>query len=371
MNVSFKPILHIDLDAVAFNLNSVATRARVDKSSVIGVVKDDAYGIGLLPVAQKLVQEGVKTLAVARFETAQLLRKHGFTVAILVLGPVTIDEVDFAFEQDITLTILDTVQLSNLARRFDKVPKYHLLVDTGMARYGITYQNLKTLSVQADLRRIRNYIQGVYTHFHSADVVLTQTVVNQRDTFAKSQVVLGDIGVTPEVIHCANSAGALFHDVPQGELIRPGISLYGCSPDPAREVPNTLRSVVRLTARVGSIRKINAGESIGYGHAWTAPNTTNIATVSIGYGLGYPRSLSNKGEVLIAGKRYSLVGRVTMDSILVDIGNASIEVGDEVVLVGRSEREIITVDNLAIRAGTIGYEILCGFGAHLKRHYFE
>jgi alanine racemase len=213
-------------------------------------------------------------------------------------------------------------------------------------------------------------LEGIFTHFASADVPHTDSVDTQLEGFTTAVARLNARGLAPACIHSPNSAALLRFPVPDGHLVRPGIALYGCEPDPHQRFDESLLPVASLKAPVVRVRRIPAGTPVSYGGHFVAPRDTCIATVAAGYAHGVPRMLSNRGEVLIRGNRYRIAGNVTMDFVMVDCGDeAAIEAGDEAVVMGTQGKEAITADAIARQCGTIGYEILCGLSSRVERHY--
>ena len=371
MEKSYLPQLKIDINALIYNFNSIITQAKVEADQVIAVVKDSGYGLGSYVVAQAFIEAGAKSLGVARFDEALFLREMGITADILVFGPTTKEDLAIAYAHSITLTILSKTQLASIAKVKNNIPFLHLFVDTAMARNGITLPDLSLVSTLADLRRLKTRITGIYTHFHSADAIDTSSVSSQRAIFSQAQKKVEKEGVQFQTVHTSNSAASLYIPVPKGQHIRPGIALYGCRPDPNRITPNYLRDVIEISCLVSSTRKIKKGEGCSYGQVWKATKNTTIATIPIGYGDGYLRALSNRGVVLINGEMFAVVGRVTMDHIMVEIGDAAVIQGDRAIIIGRSGSLRITTDELALKAETIGYELLCSFGAHLTKTYVK
>ena len=213
--------------------------------------------------------------------------------------------------------------------------------------------------------------EGVFTHMTSADVPGTETVQSQLASFRKALSVLRSHNLSPVHIHFGNSATVMLHGISECTLIRPGIALYGCKPDPAQDFPLDLKPVAALKGYIVRMKQVPAGTPVSYGAHYITEQTTWIATINAGYGQGVPRFLSNKGYVLIRGKKYRIAGNVTMDYIMVDAGpEPCIGIGDEAVIMGNQNGESITPDEIASMGNTIAYEILCNLSTAIDRYYY-
>ena len=363
------PRIEISLDSLRYNLQQI--RYRSGKAvGIIAVVKDLAYGLGAVPIARLLEEEQVAMLAVAQACEAFELRKAGIKMPILVLGPAAPKELCRGYDHAISFAITDVTEMIQWANQ--QVPvRAHAFFDTGMMRMGISPDH--TEDIIALFQQHPHIIcEGLCTHFASADVAASDTVLRQHELFLKikSQFVLSDL--RPPYIHCANSAAILRHNLPGSTHIRPGILLYGCKPDPAQDFALPLRTIATLKSQITRLRAVGAGIPIGYGGTYVTPHPTTIATIMLGYAHGVPRALSNKGHVLINGRRYPIRGRVTMDYIMVDCGtHDAVAVGDEAVIMGWQGNQCIDTDELALQSNTIGYEILCGLSTRLNRYYYQ
>ena len=358
--------MEVDLDKIKKNLFEICKRARKSVDRVIAVVKDNSYGLGAKAVSKTLQDAGVVWFAVARINEAVFLRKNGITGDILVLGNT--DECFFkvASHCNITLSIVDYTQISVIKKSLGNYNlKWHLNVDTGMRRDGIMCENLFDDSkTEQKIKELAPVISGVYTHYHSSDSKDQNSVFLQQNKFKNAISVLRNAGFDFDVIHTSNSGACVYSPVAENEFIRPGVLLYGCRPDPLREPEINVCETVKIYSKVSGIRNVKNGEGVSYGHIWTAPRDTKIATVSIGYADGFPRAVTQTAFVLIKGKKYPIVGRVTMDYIMIDIGNETqVCVGDEVKIIG--------IDELASNARTIGYELLCKFGGLMNHKYIS
>lgn len=358
--------LTVDLRAIAHNLEIL--RSRGSGRRIIAAVKADAYGHGLIPVAQ-YIEPIVDGFGVATVDEGLRLRAAGISKLILKFSPALPDELPAAIASGLTLVVghLDDIAgIANQAAAVGRGADVHLAVDTGMRRIGVLPEQvadaLSRIQARPELR-----LQGVMTHFAVADVEDgREFTALQRERFAEARRVVGDV----PWVHSGNSAGILNHDLGDDTAMRPGIAMYGCAPEQNRGEQDLLEPVVRWTSRVTLVKDVAAGEGVSYGLTWAAERATRIATVAVGYGDGFSRRNSSRGRVLIGGTSYPVVGRVCMDQILVDVGPGStISPGDEVVLLGASGEERITVQEMADLMETIPYEVTCLITARVPRRY--
>ena len=361
------PYIEINLDSLVHNLNQVRKKLGAS-NSIIAVVKDNAYGLGAPVIAQILEKEGVGFFAVACMDEAKELREHSIHSPILVLGACSQDDITWASSNEVHVTLNDLAQLNQMVDLDCKV-KLHINVDTGMGRLGLikseTDEALKIISSSGTIE-----LEGIFTHFANADVPDTDKTSLQYEQFTDVLNSVRENGLSPRYIHCSNSAAICRFQIPDNFYVRPGILLYGSRSDPAQIFDFDLLPIASLKANIIKIKKVPAGTSISYGGTYVAQEETLIATVPIGYTHGLPRALSNKGEVLIHGRCFPIVGKVTMDHIMVDIGPASdIAVGDEVVAMGKQGNETISPDDIALLSGTVSYEILTWLCNRIDRYY--
>jgi alanine racemase len=362
--------IEISLDNLAFNLDSIRGFVPPGKG-ILAVVKDCAYGCGSVMVARALEQHGVSHLAVATPLEARALRNANVALPILVFGECDAGDLKWGSSNDIIFSLNDRSDLDAWKASGTTV-RFHCAVDTGMGRLGILPHEAAGV-VDALKNAPSLVLDGIYTHCASADTPGTLTVAAQMSRFRNVLDLFRRGGFAPRHIHYANSAALLrFPPDPECTLVRPGIVLYGCKPDPAQEFGVALKPVVSLVSHVAKIKAVAAGTPVSYGGRYVTHSDTHIATIPLGYGCGLPRLLSNVGQVLIRGKRFGICGTVTMDFVMADLGNDSgIAVGDEVVAIGRQGNECITADDVALQAQTIGYEILCGLSQGVDRCYFR
>lgn len=358
----------VDLDAIAHNLGAIRERVRVP---VMGIVKANAYGHGLVPVARRLQAEGVDQLGVAFLEEGIALREAGIGLPILVLGGIFGPQVEDYLRHDLEITVssLDKLrQVEAAAQALGRKAVVHLKIDTGMERIGVHSYSCGPF-IEAAVGSSWCTIKGVYSHLACADDPDSPMTARQVERFAEACGHFHRLGVPMPLRHLANSGGVLHFPETWLDMVRPGILLYGVQPDPASRPALALRPALSLVSRVVYFKVVQAGHPVSYGATWTPARDTRVVTIPIGYGDGWPRALSSRGEVLVRGARHPLVGRVCMDQFMVDIGTGSAWNGDEVVLVGRQGGQAITVEAVAEAAGTIPYEILTGLNERIPRVY--
>ena len=363
-------VAEIDLKALAYNLNGV--RRKIGRRvAVMGVVKANAYGHGILEVARFLEGEKVDYFGVANPEEGVVLREAGMIAPIHVFTLPSKLQASLFGSYDLEPTVCsqhEAALLNTQAQRAGKTIPVHLKIDTGMNRIGAEPKELKKLlRALAKLRRLE--IKGVYTHFATADARDKSFSKLQLAEFHRALEVLHKEGVSAEFIHCAGSAGIL--DLPESyfSMVRPGIMLYGYYPSRETTESVPLKPVLSLKSRVSLVKWIEPGESVSYGRRYVAKRKTKIATLPLGYADGYMRSLTGRSTVLIGNRRFPTAGTICMDQVMVDVGSADVRVGDEAVLIGRQHRERITAWDLAATFGTIPYEICTNISSRVPRIY--
>ncbi len=369
MHLNHLPYIEISLDNLIHNLNLIREKIP-SSSSVMAVVKDNAYGCGAIVISQILEQEGVDFFAVANVGEAKELRENDIHSPILAFGECTDDEMSWASKNNTHITINSIASLKKIAMKKQSI-KLHINLDTGMNRLGLSESELNSaLEIISSKNNLE--LEGMFTHFASADKPHTETVSKQYNHFTDALKIVEKKGLSPRYIHAPNSAALIRFPIPDNHLVRPGIILYGCKPDPAQNFNMNIRPVASMKSSIIKIKKVPSGTPISYGGNYVTKKETYIATIALGYAHGLPRLLSGKGEVLIRGKRFPIVGNITMDSIMADIGNNNdIKVGDEVVSMGNQGSETITPDDIACLCGTIGYEILCGMSNRIDRYFIK
>lgn len=361
--------IRVDLDALSHNLHALRARAGVP---VMGIVKANAYGHGLIPVARHLQAQGVEQLGVAFVEEGIALRQAGVHVPILVLGGIFGPQAAQFIRHDLEITVssLDKLrQVETAAESLGRKATIHLKLDTGMERIGVHSYSAAAF-IEAAVASRWCTVKGVYSHLACADDPASPMTLQQLQRFLDACAHFDRIGAPMPLRHLANSGGMLHFPETCLDMVRPGIALYGVLPDPASRRTVDLRPALSLVSQVVYFKVVKAGRTVSYGATWTAPRDTRVVTVPIGYGDGFPRALSSRGEVLIRGQHHPIVGRICMDQFMVDIGpDGTAYNEDDVVLIGRQGDAEIPCEAVAQAAGTIPYEILVGLNDRIPREY--
>ncbi len=364
----------IDLDAVKSNMAAMQRRLP-QGTKLLGVVKTDGYGHGAVPIA-RAIDEYVAGYAVAIPEEGLILRRHGITKPILVLGPVP----ECSYEDMIRYELRPPMFEQESIRRFHQAAlklgvraPIHLAVDTGMSRIGMEPGEASADMVQelASLPGIE--IEGMFTHFATADERDKTRTMAQLKKYLDFDRLLKERGVDIPYKHCANSAGILEAIGTECNLVRAGISIYGMYPSDEVEKDSVpLRPAMELKAFITYVKTISPGTQVSYGGTFTAEKEMRVATVPAGYGDGYPRNLSQKGWVLIRGKRAPILGRVCMDQFMVDVTEIpGVQAGEPVTLMGQDGGQQILAEDLARLSGGFHYEIVCNIGKRVPRVYLS
>ena len=346
----------IDLDAIVGNIKAIRKLVG-EKVKIMGVVKANTYGHDALEVAPLLLQNGASFLAVARLDEGVELRKANIKAPILILGLTLKEEMPSLLLYDLTPTVCDmerVVFLSQLAIKENKVAKVHIKVDTGLGRIGVLLEN--ALDFVQRVQGMKNIqIEGIFTHFAVAD---EKDKSYTEEQFAKFTAVLNALekkGLKIPLKHTANSPAIL--DLPHVflDMVRPGLSIYGLYPSSEIKRVIKLKPALKLKTKIVYLKRLPAGESIGYGRTYTTTFETLVATLPVGYADGYPRLLSNNSEVSIRGSKSPVIGRIAMDQTMVDVTHIpGVEIGEEVTLWGNQ-----AIEETAGRVGTIVDEVLC------------
>lgn len=361
----------IDLSAVSHNYNQVR-RLVGGGVKIMVVVKGNAYGHGIAEISKELSRLGADYIGVATVDEAIFLRKQKITKPILVLGSVLPSEVGAALKNDVTLTLAGGELLAAVnkkAKALGKKAKVHIKVDTGMGRIGLWHEDEALGFIDKASSSEFIDIEGIYTHFASAarDKIFT---LYQMESFERLIGQLLNRGLNIPYRHAANSIATVNFRRSHLNLVRPGLIIYGMYPKKGLGRVINLKPVLSLKTKIAFLKKVPPGRSISYGRTYVTQNTTNIATLPIGYADGYGRILSNKAEVLVKGERAPVVGKVTMDQTMINVGHIKdVKLGDEVVLIGKQGQNEITTERLAKLSGTIPYEIVCSITDRVPRIY--
>jgi len=359
-----KTFAEINLKALSHNLNVV--RKKTGNKEILAVVKANAYGHGSVEISQRLIQHHVSMLGVAYTGEGIVIREAGIKIPIVVFFDR--DNSDACLKHNLTPVISDLnsgKKLSTLAYRQNRKIPIHIKVDTGMGRVGLTMDNaIKVIREISSLRNIR--LEGLMSHFSDADLLDKDFANLQLKHFKKLVKSLTQDKITFKYLHMSNSAAVLTMPDAHFNLVRPGIMLYGyacCERD-------KIKPVMSLKSRIILLKKVPAGTPVSYARTFITKKKSTIATIPIGYADGYSRKLSNSGEVLINGYRAPVIGRVCMDAIMVDVTHIrNVSYKSEVVLIGQSEKELITAEDVAEKTDTIPYEVLTSVGSRVQRIY--
>ena len=359
----------VDLSAIRHNL-AVVREIVGPQRLIMAVVKADAYGHGALPVAREVMKAGADWLGVALVEEAIELREGGIEAPILVLGPVFPSQAQAVVERDISVCLFTeelASALNGAASKGATKAKVHVKVDTGMNRLGIpSHKSLEFLSLLKKYPKVE--IEGIYSHLATADTPESEFCFLQMERFFQVERMLKEEKTKSGIRHLANSAAIFGLEAARLDMVRVGIALYGCTSGPRREIKPPLIPALSWKTKVAHLRDVEAGDSISYGCTFVASKRSRIAVIPVGYGDGLPHGLSNKGEVLVRGRRAPIVGRVCMDMTMVDVTHIEgVEIEDEVVIIGAQGSERITAEEVAEKLGTISYEVLCGIGKRVPR----
>ncbi len=357
----------VDHRALAHNLEVVK---RVARTPVMAVVKADAFGHGAVEVASTFLAGGADQLGVATIDEALALRAAGITAPVLAWLVDQHSPIGQAVRQQVTVSCSDLATLAAVARAAGRTGRralVHLELDTGMRRGGATDSEWPALCRAARAFSERGYIEveGIWSHLASASRSGHESVQPQRRELVAGVRVARRAGVTPRLLHLANSAAAFIHPECRFSLVRVAAALYGI--ETVVGATFGLRSAIRVTSRVLHVRRVPAGSAVGYDGGHRTPHRTSLALVPVGYGDGVPRSLSNGGSVSIRGWRHPIVGSISMDQLVVDVGDRHVVAGDEVVLLGSADAGEPQPREWADLTGTVPHEILTGLGGRIAR----
>ncbi|MEO0105875.1 MAG: alanine racemase [candidate division WOR-3 bacterium] len=341
----------------------------VDRKKIMAAIKADAYGHGAIEVANTLQKLGVDMFGVASVEEGIELRLAGIKTEIVILSPILNEQIDVCIEYNLVPTISELSFFEKLNKRlmhYRKSIPVHIEVDTGMTRTGFSYE--KTVNAVEKIR-LSPYIkiEGIFSHFPLAD---SDGVFSKEQIKRLSRLIdqLSTINMKPKFVHLANSSGIFRFPDSHFNLVRPGISLYGLTSSPMVKYDNNFKPVMSLKSRIVNLREVPRNTPISYGHTYRTKRKSKIATLSVGYGDGYPRMLSNNADVLCHGKRAKIVGTICMDLMMIDVTDIpQAKLGDVVTLIGRDGKEEIRAEEVAQKCNTIVYEITSGIGPRVAR----
>lgn len=368
---------HVEVDLAAIAHNMTTLRNRVAPARVMAVVKADAYGHGAVAIAETVLASGADCLAVALVQEGIELRRAGIENPILVLSEQPDSQIGDIVSHGLIATAYSVPFIDALEREVRQRNvmghEVHLKVDTGMNRVGVHPSEAVERAGRIVACGPWLNLTGIYTHFATADDVDSTFAAEQLQRFEAVLEGVRRAGIDIDTVHAANSAGALLLPESRLDMVRLGISIYGIAPSESLESTcAALKPALSLTSNVSFVKRVAAGEGVSYGSRHRCSSSTTIATVPIGYADGIARRSGLVGvEVLIGGRRHPIVGVVTMDQLMVDVGDHEVAVGDEVVLIGEQGDEYISANEVANRLGTIGYEVVCALSDRLPRRYTE
>lgn len=367
----------ISLSALEKNIRAIKSTL-FRETSLMAVIKANAYGHGEDGILKKLCECGVKYFAVSNLDEAVSVRSHCPEGEILILGYTPPEFADELVENNIIQGVLSLDYAGELCKNAKAAVRCHIKIDTGMGRIGLKYHAPEECAVE--IRNILSLdklsVEGLYTHFAAADADDEESceyTERQADFIIRTYDLLKSEGIVLPHLHFLNSAGLCYHNNKRSTLARAGIIMYGLHPNYPLKLPIEVESVMTLKAVVSQVKELGKGDSVSYGRIYRAPeDNIRAATVTVGYADGYSRLLSEKAEVLVNGKRCPVIGRICMDQLVLDVSHAgNVREGDIVTLIGRDGNEEITADELASLYGTIGYEVVCGISKRVPRIYVD
>ncbi len=367
----YRSAVLVDLDTIRSNFQAIKQNVG-DKTGILAVIKADAYGHGAIETAREL-EKLCDFFGVADIDEAMQLRIGGFGKPILILGRTDPYYSDVIIKYDIRTTVSclsDAESLSEEGKRQGKTAKIHIAVDTGMSRIGFQSDETEEIIKISKLPFIE--IEGVFSHFATADDSDLTRAKKQKELFDKVVAELEDKGLSIPIRHMNNSAGIINFDE-KYDLVRAGIVLYGLYP--SHEIDKSLLKVkpaMRWVAKISHVKTLPAGREISYGGTYVTTKDTVVATVPVGYADGYPRCLSNEGEVLVKGKRVPIIGRICMDQFMIDVTDVpDVTMGTEVTLVGNDGDDCLTMEEVSEKAYSFNYELPCRISRRVPRLYFK
>lgn len=363
----------IDLGAVVDNFEVMHSRLKPG-TKMCAVVKADCYGHGAVPIARTIQNyDYIWGYACATPEEAMTLRRAGITKPIILLGYAFEESYEDMIDYDIRACVFEkesAYALSHVAESLNHKAIVHLALDTGMGRIGFsdTDESVKTIQEIAQIPNLE--IEGIFTHFARADETSLEPAIEQHRRYDAFIQKLEDAGVHIPIHHVSNSAALMRYPDANEDMVRAGITIYGLLPsDDVEEEMKDLKPVMKMVSHVSFVKDVQAGFPISYGGTFVTKRPTRVATVPVGYADGYPRTLSNKGEVLIHGKRVPILGRICMDQFMVDVTGMDVKQGDEVVLIGSQGDEKISAEELGRKSGRFNYELVCDISKRVPRSY--
>ncbi len=364
--------IEVDLDAVAFNVRQV--KSYLGKTALLAVVKADAYGLGAVPVAKVVMENGADLLGVVALDEAIELRQAGITAPILNMGPIFPAQAHFVLDYDLEQMVFQTEvaqALSQAAATKNTFAKVHFKIDTGMSRYGVPHKDAVTLF--KELARLPNLqFMGAMSHFPMSDAVDKSFALLQIHRFNEIRQALKQGGYHIPLWHICNSGGTL--DLPEAhfDMVRVGLMLYGYFPSRDVRRPFALKPAMSVKTMIATLRTLERGDTVGYGRRFMAEKEERIAVLPIGYVDGYDRGLRNVGQVLLRGKKAPILGGLCMDACFIKVtGMPEVRIGEIVTIMGRDGDEEISPHDIADLIGSVSYEVIARFGKRVPRIYLR
>jgi len=364
---------HVQVDLERLRSNLQAIQAHVGTAKIMPILKANAYGHGLVRVGQYMQELGVGSIGVAYLEEGILLREAGITTPILVLGGILGSQAPLFLQHNLTLTVSSTQKLEQVeaaAAAAGVTARVHLKIDTGMERIGVHYYNAESL-LEATLKCKHVEVEGIFSHFANADAADLASARTQVARFEEVLRFYEKRSLPMPLRHMANSGAVLQLPESWMDMVRPGILLYGVYPSAQAQRTVAVQPALTWSSRIVYFKVVQPGHPVSYGSTWQSDHPVRVVTVPVGYGDGYFRAMSGQAQVLIKGQRYPVVGTICMDQFMVNIEHDSAYNEDEIILVGQSGNERITVEDLAAWAGTIPYEILTNINTRVPRVYLQ
>lgn len=370
----YRAFVTIDLDAIYKNVENISKRIKKG-TNIIAVIKTDGYGHGAIPIA-RTIDNLVSAYAVATVDEAVNLRNHDISKPIYVIGYTHESQLDRMIKNDIRPTVFThdmALAVNDVAMKNNKIANIHIKLDTGMSRIGFK-DNMESVEIIKKISGLTNInIEGIFTHFAKADEEDKEATFVQLERFKDFVQKLEKEGINIPIKHTSNSAALMELPECNFDAVRAGIAMYGLYPsDEVDKNTVKLYPALGLKSHIVYVKEIEKGTAVSYGGTFVADKKMKIATIPLGYGDGYRRSLSNKGYVLINGKKANILGRVCMDQFMVDVTDIDAKKDDEVVLIGKSGNKEITVEELAgLAEETFNYEIVCDLGKRIPRVFYR
>lgn len=370
-NLPYNHPAWVEIDLKQFKKNIQSIRNYIGKCKLCLPIKSNAYGHGLIPIARSAEEMNVDYLGVSCLQEGAILREAGIHTPIFVMGAIHEDQIEELLYYQLEFTISSLYKAKMTAKKCIELQqkcRIHVEIDTGMQRTGVRPETgIELLNYLDSVNCFE--IVGLYSHLATADDPKSQIAKQQIRTFQEfvnTQV----LNKFPNIIcHIANSGGLCHFREAHMDMVRPGLLSFGYFPYPDHKTLDLISPFFSVKAKIAYFKVVSKGQGISYGHTYCTDKNTRIVTIPIGYGDGYRRALSNKGQVIIRGKRFPIVGTICMDQLMVNLGEHEAYVGDEVTLIGKEQNEEITLEEISTLCDTIPYEILCGFNDRLPRFY--